>query len=114
MPGTGGESPTDFNECVSKNELQKLVDDQRNYIDGKFDELMRTINGLVTRVEHVEQRPPHGDTDANLMRMMTTRMRMPTLMLMLVLRTVFGTIVKVWEVIKIVVIMILLLKPNLP
>ena len=58
MPGTGGESPTDFNECVSKNELQKLVDDQRNYIDGKFDELMRTINGLVTRVEYVEQRHP--------------------------------------------------------
>ena len=48
----------DFNECVSKNELQKLADDQRTYIDGKFDELMRTINGLVTRVEHVEQRPP--------------------------------------------------------
>ena len=58
MPGTGGESPTDFNECVSKNELQKLVDDQRNYIDGKFDELMRTINSLVTRVEYVEQRHP--------------------------------------------------------
>src|SRR6185437_9815587 len=58
MPGTGGESPMDFNECVSKNELQKLVDDQRTYIDGKFDELMRTINGLVTRVEYVEQRHP--------------------------------------------------------
>ena len=24
----------DFNECVSKNELQKLADDQRTYIDG--------------------------------------------------------------------------------
>ena len=94
----------DFNECVSKNDLQKLVDDQRTYIDGKFDELMRTINGLVTRVEHVEQRPPHGDTDANLM----------VMTMMLMLRTVFGAIVKVWEVIKIVVIMILLLKPNLP
>ena len=40
----------DFNECVSNNELQRLVDDQRTYIDGKFDELMRIINGLVTRV----------------------------------------------------------------
>ena len=58
MSGIGGESPSDFSECVSKNELQRLVDDQRTYIDGKFDELMRTINGLVTRVEHVEQRPP--------------------------------------------------------
>ena len=58
--------------------------------------------------------PLHGDTDANLMGMPTMRMRMPTLMLTLVLRTVFGAIVKVWEVIKIVVIMILLLKPNLP
>ena len=71
MPGTGGKSPTDFNKCVSKNELQKLVDDQRTYIDEKFDELMRTINGLVTRVEHVEQHPlprwhrhqPYGDDD---------------------------------------------------
>ena len=53
----GGESPTDFNECVSKDELKKLVDDQRTYINGKFNELMRTINGLVTRIEHVEQRP---------------------------------------------------------
>ena len=58
--------------------------------------------------------PLHGDTNANLMRMTTRRMRMPTLMLMLVLRTVFGAIVKVWEVIKIVVTMILLLKLNLP
>ena len=48
----------DFNECLSKNELQRLVDDQRTYIDGKFDELMRNINGLVTQIEHVEQRPP--------------------------------------------------------
>ncbi|KAG2538416.1 hypothetical protein PVAP13_9NG430214 [Panicum virgatum] len=71
MSGTEGESPTDFNECVSKNELQRLIDDQRTYIDGKFDELMRTINGLVTRVEHVEQHPPprrhrcqpYGDAD---------------------------------------------------
>ena len=78
MPGTGGESPTDFNECVSKNELQKLVDDQRTYINGKFDELMRTVNGLVTWVEHVEQHPLHGDTDANIMEMPMTRMRMPT------------------------------------
>ena len=56
----------------------------------------------------------HGDTDTNLIVMTMKQMRMPTLMMMLVLRTVFGAIVKVWEVIKIVVIMILLLKPNLP
>jgi len=70
--GRGADSPTDFNECVSKDELWKLVDDQRTYIDGKFEELMRTVNGLVTRIEHVEQRPlpcrqrrqPHdGDED---------------------------------------------------
>jgi hypothetical protein len=36
----------------------RLLDDQRTYMNGKFDELMRTANGLVTRVEHVEQRPP--------------------------------------------------------
>ena len=56
--GKGGESPTDFNECVSKDELKKLVDDQRTYIDGKFNEMMRSINGVVTRLEHIEQLPP--------------------------------------------------------
>ena len=56
--GKGEESPTDFNECVSKDEFKKLVDDQRTYIDGKFNELMRSINGLVTRLEHVEQHHP--------------------------------------------------------
>ena len=54
--------------------------------------------------------PLHGDTDANLMGMPTTRMRMLTLMLMLVMRTIFGAIIKVWEVIKIMVIMILFAK----
>ena len=48
----------DFNECVSKDELRRLVDDQCIYIDGEFDELMRDTNGLVTRIEHVEQQPP--------------------------------------------------------
>ena len=56
--GKGGESPTDFNECVSKDELKKLVDDQRTYIDGKLNEMMRSINGVVTRLEHIEQHPP--------------------------------------------------------
>ena len=56
--GKGGESPTDFNECVSKDELKKLVDDQRTYIDGKFNEMMCSINGVVTRLEHIEQHPP--------------------------------------------------------
>ena len=51
-------SPTDFNECISKDELKKLVDDQRTYIDGKFNEMMRSINGVVTHLEHIEQQPP--------------------------------------------------------
>src|SRR6185312_13991419 len=56
--GKGGESPTYFNECVSKDELKKLVDDQCTYIDGKLNEMMRSINGVVTRLEHFEQHPP--------------------------------------------------------
>lgn len=62
MSGSGkdgeSESPTDFNECVSKVELTKLVTDQRTYMEEKFGELMRHINNAVTRIEHVEQRPP--------------------------------------------------------
>ena len=70
--GKGGESPTDFNECVSKDELKKLVDDQRTYIDEKCNEMMRSINGIVTRFEHIQQypprqrhqrHPPNGDED---------------------------------------------------
>ena len=54
----GEMSPSAFNECVSKDELHILVDDQCTYIDGKFDKLMGNIYGLVTRIEHVEHRPP--------------------------------------------------------
>ena len=43
---------------VFNDEFTWLLDDQRTYIDKKFDELMRNINGLVTRLEHVEQWPP--------------------------------------------------------
>ena len=55
---TSGESPKDFNECVSKGELKQLVKDQRTYMDEKFKELMQNITNLGTRIEHVEQRPP--------------------------------------------------------
>ena len=62
MSGSGKddlESPADFNECVSKTELTKLLADQRTYKEEKFGELMRHINNAVTRIEHVEQqRPP--------------------------------------------------------
>jgi hypothetical protein len=54
----GVEIPSDFNECVSKDELMRLLDDQRTYINEKFEEMVITINNLVTRIEHVEQRPP--------------------------------------------------------
>jgi hypothetical protein len=49
----GGESPSDFNECVSKDELTRLLDDQRTYMNGKLDELIYTVKSLVTRIEHV-------------------------------------------------------------
>jgi hypothetical protein len=41
---------------VSKDEL--LLDDQRTYIHEKFEEMMQTVNKLVTWIEHVEQQPP--------------------------------------------------------
>ena len=103
----------DFNKCFSKDELKKLVDDQCTYIDGKFNEMMCSINGLGLSI--LNNIPLDSDTDATLMMVMRTRMRMPSLMMMrIVMRTVFGAIVKVWEVIIIVLTMILLLKLNLP
>ena len=48
----------DFTDCVSKDELVKSALDERAYFDGKFTEMMTTINNLVTRLEHLE-RPPH-------------------------------------------------------
>ena len=113
--GKGGESPTDFNECVSKDELKKLVDDQRTYIDGKFNEMMRNIMELSHALSILNNIPLDSDTDATLLMVMRTRMGMPTLMMMmLVMWTAFAAIVKAWEVITIVVTMILLLKLNLP
>jgi hypothetical protein len=43
---------------VSKDDLTRLLDDQRTYINEKFEEIMKTVNNQVTRIEHVEQRPP--------------------------------------------------------
>src|SRR6185503_14976523 len=55
--------------------------------------------------------PLDSDTDATLLMVMRMRMRMPSLMMMrIVMRTVFGTIVKVWELIIIVVTMIFFAK----
>ena len=65
MEGKEVESPMDFAECVSKDELTKSVLDERVYIDGKFTEMMTTINNLVTRLEHLE-RPPHHRIDDEL------------------------------------------------
>ena len=38
---------TDFNECVSKDNLQKLIQNERTFIDGKLNDIMQTINTLV-------------------------------------------------------------------
>jgi hypothetical protein len=65
-------SLTDFNECVSKDELTTFMTEQRNLMT----ELTRNVNNLVTRIEQLEQRPPphcaddedadaFGDEDAN-------------------------------------------------
>ncbi|CAN6355623.1 unnamed protein product [Urochloa humidicola] len=58
-------SPTDFNDCVSKAELHKLVEEQKTFMTEKFDEMMRHISVLVTRVEHLEQRPPPDDNEVD-------------------------------------------------
>jgi hypothetical protein len=56
--GKGVESPLDFNECVSKDELTRLLDDQRTNVNEKFEEMVKTVNNLVIRIEHVEQGSP--------------------------------------------------------
>jgi hypothetical protein len=43
-----------------KDELTRLLDYQHTYINEKFDELMRNIDNMVTRIEHIEQRPPQS------------------------------------------------------
>ena len=50
--GKGNEdTPTDFNDCVSKNELRAVLDD-------KFNEILQQITNLAKRIEDVEQRHP--------------------------------------------------------
>ena len=43
--------PTDFNDCVSKNELHAIPDD-------KFNEILQQITNLAKRIEDVEQQHP--------------------------------------------------------
>ena len=45
------DTPTDFNDCVSKNELHAVLDD-------KFNEILQQITNLAKRIEDVEQRHP--------------------------------------------------------
>ena len=57
--GQGNEdAPTDFNDCVSKNELRAVLDD-------KFNEILQQITNLAKRIEDVEQRhpEPHPEED---------------------------------------------------
>ena len=50
--GQGNEdAPTDFNDCVSKNELRAVFDD-------KFNEILQQITNLSKRIEDVEQQHP--------------------------------------------------------
>ena len=50
--GKGNEdTPTDFNECVFKNELRAILDD-------KLNEILQQITNLAKRIEDVEQRHP--------------------------------------------------------
>ena len=55
--GKGNEdTPTDFNDCVSKNELRAILDD-------KFNEILQQITNLAKRIEDVEQRHPEPRTE---------------------------------------------------
>jgi hypothetical protein len=38
--------PIDFNGCVSKNELQKLIREERTFIVEKLNQIMQSINTL--------------------------------------------------------------------
>ena len=56
-----GDTPIDFNDCVSKNELRAVLDD-------KFNEILQQITNLAKRIEDVEQwhpepRPEEDDDD---------------------------------------------------
>ena len=50
------DAPTDFNDCVSKNELRAVLDD-------KFNEILQQITNLAKRIEDVEQRHPEPHTE---------------------------------------------------
>ena len=54
------DTPTDFNDCISKNELRAVLDD-------KFNEILQQITNLAKRIEDVEQRhlDPRPQDDAD-------------------------------------------------
>ena len=54
--GTRDETPPiDFNDCVSKNELQKLIRGEHTFIDEKLNQVMQSINTLAKWIEDFEQ-----------------------------------------------------------
>ena len=56
-----GDTPIDFNDCVSKNDLHTVLDD-------KFNDILQQITNLAKRIEdieerHFEPRPEDDDDD---------------------------------------------------
>ena len=53
--GTRDETPPiDFNDCVSKNDLQKLIRGEHTFIDEKLNQVMQSINTLAKWIEDFE------------------------------------------------------------
>jgi hypothetical protein len=107
------ESPLDFNECVSRDKLTRLLDDQRTYMNGNLMSYCALLTVWSPGLNMLNNGGLHGGPDNNHLMvrwMRSTMAMMPTLMLMHVMQIFFSVIVMVWEVIIIEVIMILLLK----
>lgn len=67
--GTRAEAiPTYFNDCVSNTELQKLIQYEETFIDGRRNDIIQTFTTLVKWVQDVDKQPeqPRNRHDAKL------------------------------------------------
>lgn len=57
--GTRDKTPlTDFSDCVSKNEIQKLIWCKCSFIDENLNQIMQTVNILAKWIKDVKQQWP--------------------------------------------------------
>ncbi|CAN6338275.1 unnamed protein product [Urochloa humidicola] len=63
MTGKKPESPKNFNDCVSRDELTTLLGEQTKFMMDEFAKLTKNINDLGTQIAYVEHHHEHHEDE---------------------------------------------------